>query len=280
MARISRSFRPYLLGWLVIFTLAFASTDLQGQEIRLSGRVIDVDSLQPLPSVHIFRQSDSLGTISSENGYFSIILQPTDSLIFSAVNYERKAIAIPDSLRKGRPYLEVEMKLRTILLKEVVVNAYLNPAAVNQYLENLDRLKQGKNKSDPKQDQLDYKGRQGTQPKHTVGFGSSTSPSGGTAIEGALTGLANLFNKRAKQQKRIKQLLEAEKLTDAAKAYDDFIDSKFNVEVIQEATGLEGIALDRFVAYCQLSNTFVYQATEYELLVAILRKLDSFQDQY
>ena len=278
----STSFNRWFLAvWLLLpFALLSGAGSLQAQELRLSGQVVDLDSLQPLPSVHIFRQSDSLGTISSENGYFSITLDPNDSLIFSTVNYERKVLAVPDSLRRGRPYLQVFLKARTILLKEVVVNAYLNPAAVNQYLENLDRLKQGNNKSEPERYQPATKGRQGVEREHTVGLGTSSNPNGGAALEGALTGLANLFNKRAKQQKKIKALLEADKLADAAKAYDDFIKSKFNVEVIQEATGLEGATLNRFVAYCKLSDTFVYQATEYELIVAILNKLDRFQGKY
>jgi len=238
--------------------------------IDVSGKVIDADSLTPIASVFIYVPDKEIGAISNENGFFSIRIKTTDTLVFSSVNYLSNFYILADSLKKGRPYIEIPMILRTIELKEVVVKGHLNPAAVRRYLDNLNRKRREDHPPNI------YRHKPHSEPistpagrKHTVSLGTSTKPEGGAALEGVLTGLANLFNKRAKQQKRIAALLEARQNREAQEAYKDFINSKFNENVVAEATGLTGALLDEFLQYCNLSDEFIYYATEYELIEAI-----------
>jgi len=245
------------------------------QQLSISGKVIDADSLQPVPSVHIYIKGQEQGTISNVNGFFNIALELGDTLIFSSVNYESKSLVPSDSMGLGRLFLEVLLRPRTVKLKEVVVYGQLNPAAVRRYLQNVKDKKRADNPPDmernvPKSEPL-------TRPKErktTVGLG--TSLQGGAALEGALTGLANLFNKRAQQQKRIAKLLEARKQQEAQAAYKQFIAEKFNQRIVAEATGLSGYKLQRFVTYCNFSDEFIYSASEYEMLAAIFAKLRRF----
>ncbi len=266
---------------VLIFTVAWSP--LLGQTtswINVSGKVIDADSLTPIASVYIYVPESTpgaialIGAVSNENGFFSIRIKITDTLAFSAVNYLTKYYVLPDSLKRGRPYIEIPMIFRTIELKEVVVKGHLNPAAVRRYLDNLRRRRKNENPANitrniPQSDPISTpKGR-----KHTVSLGTSTKPEGGAALEGVLTGLANLFNNRAQQQKRIAKFLEAQQTREAQEAYQNFIDSKFNEQLVSEATGLTGVRLEEFLNYCNLSNNFIYYATEYELLEAILDRL-------
>jgi len=251
----------------------------QNPLINISGKVVDADSLSPIPSVYIYVPDREKGAVTNENGFFSITIQTTDTLVFSAVNYLSKHYVLPDSLRKGRPYIEVALSMRTIELSEVIVQGHLNPAAVRRYLDNLNQKRKDENPPDI------YRNRPQSEPittpkgrEHTVSLGSSTKPEGGAALEGVLTGLANLFNKRAQQQKRIAALLEARRNREAQQAYQEFIDSRFNEDIVAEATGLEGSQLKEFLEYCNLSNEFIYNATEYELLEAIFNRYYRFMD--
>ena len=251
--------------------------------IDVSGKVIDADSLTPIASVFIYvpdQQAGGVsntGAISNENGFFSIRIKTTDTLVFSAVNYRSKFYLLPDSLKKGRPFIEIPMVFRTIELREVVVKGHLNPAAVRRYLDNLNRKRKADHppnihRNKPQSEPI-------TTPagrKHTVSLGTSTKPEGGAALEGVLTGLANIFNKRAQQQKRITAYLEARQNREAQAAYKDFIDSKFNEQVVAEATGLTGVRLDEFLRYCNLTDEFIYSATEYELIEAIFSRYYRF----
>jgi len=233
----------------------------------------------PLSSVHVYILNGEDGTITNKNGFFSIRMNPSDTLIFSAVSYQTSQYVLPDSLKKGNPFIEIALTLRTVQLKEVVVYGQLNPAAVRRYLDNIKNKKREDNPPDIQrkvpsaEPKTVPKGR-----KHTVGLGSSLE--GGAALEGVLTGLANLFNKRAQQQKRINKLLEARKNQEAQIAYQEFIKSKFNEKVVAEATGLEGKRLLLFLEYCNFNSEFIYSATEYELLEAIFAKLERFNQYY
>ncbi len=262
--------------WCFLWSL---SLNAQDQSLLLAGKVIDADSLRPLPSVHIYILNGEDGTITNKNGFFSIRMNPSDTLIFSAVSYQTRQYVLPDSLKEGNPFIEIALTLRPVQLKEVVVYGQLNPAAVRRYLDNIKNKKRQDNPPDIQrkvpsaEPKTVPKGR-----KHTVGLGSSLE--GGAALEGVLTGLANLFNKRAQQQKRINKLLEARKNQEAQIAYQEFIKSKFNEKLVAEATGLEGKRLLLFLEYCNFNSEFIYSATEYELLEAIFAKLERFNQYY
>ncbi len=273
--------RTYRLTVLVFLALSsfLNGQDLfaQATDIQLSGKVIDADSLSPIASVFIYVSGQERGAVTHENGFFSISFNPSDTLVFSSVNYQSKFYLLPDSLKSGRPFIEVKMNIRTIKLDPLVVKGHLNPAAVRRYIDNVNKKKKDENVPNI------YRNHPQSEPKttpagreHTVSLGTSTKPEGGAALEGALTGLANLFNKRAQQQKRIAALLEARQNREAQKAYQDFINTKFNEEVVSEATGLTGSELNEFLNYCNLSNEFVYYATEYELLEAIFARYYRF----
>ncbi len=253
----------------------------QGQSslIDVSGKVIDADSLTPIASVYIYVPDTEKGAITNENGFFSISINPTDTLVFSAVNYLPQVFVLPDSLKSGRPYIEIAMTLRTIELQEVVVKGHLNPEAVRRYLDNVNKKRKEENPPNI------YRDKPQSEPitkpagrKQTVSLGTSTRPEGGAALEGALTGLANLFNKRAQQQKRIAALIEAQQNREAQEAYLEFINSRFNEDVVSEATGLKGTELREFLEYCNLSNEFIYYASEYELLEAIFSRYYRFMN--
>ncbi len=243
--------------------------------IDVSGKIIDADSLDPIPAVHVFIKDQTQGTISNRNGFFSISIGVGDTLVFSSVGYHTLFYRLPDSLNIRNPFIEISLKSDTIKLKEVLVRGHLNPAAVRRYLENIKAQKRHNNPADLTRDIP--KSTPKTKPEgraHTVGLGSSTE--GGAALEGVLTGLANLFNKRAQQQKRIARLLEERRNLEAQKAYREFLDTKFNEQIVAEATGLQGSRLDKFLAYCNFSDEFIYAATEYEILAAIFSRLERF----
>lgn len=262
--------------WCLLWSLSIIAQD---RSLELAGKVIDADSLRPIPSVHVYVLNGETGTITNKNGFFSIRINPHDTLVLSEVSYQTKQFLLPDSLNKGRPYVEIAMQLRTVKLKEVVVYGQLNPAAVRRYLDNINNKKRADNPPDVFKKIPDAEPKSSPEArKHTVGLGSSLE--GGAALEGVLTGLANLFNKRAQQQKRINKLLEARKNQEAQLAYQEFIKSKFNENVVQEATGLTGRKLQRFLDYCNFTNEFIYSATEYEILAAIFAKLDRFNRYY
>ena len=78
----------------------------RAQEIRISGRVVDAKTKQPIPFVSIFLREEGTGALANEEGYFQIetlLKSQQDSLICMTMGYKRKSVSIErgqtDSLR-------------------------------------------------------------------------------------------------------------------------------------------------------------------------------------
>lgn len=70
----------------------------------------------PIPFVSIIVESETNGTSSEEDGSFSIVVDVTKNLVFSAVGYETKMVKVMESKN-------VELQKKVFELSEVVINS-------------------------------------------------------------------------------------------------------------------------------------------------------------
>jgi hypothetical protein len=89
--------------------------------IQFSGVVITSDSLNPVPFASVIISNTGRGTITDIYGYFSFVAQKGDSVIFSAIGFERAKYTIPTELKHNRYSLIQTLVRDTILLKEQVI---------------------------------------------------------------------------------------------------------------------------------------------------------------
>ena len=91
--------------------------------VQFSGLVLDGtdENLYPIPFANILISSDSRGTYSEWNGFFSIVAKKGDIVTFSAVGYKSVDYIIPDSLVDNRYSVVQLMTADTINLPETVV---------------------------------------------------------------------------------------------------------------------------------------------------------------
>jgi hypothetical protein len=110
-----------LLILITLCTVLFSSHAQADEKlIQLSGVVRNV-YLQPLQFVHILILNQRRGTISDTRGMFSFVVQPHDTIIFSAVGFKRTGLIIPDTLRSYHYPVDVIMKEDTIEIREVII---------------------------------------------------------------------------------------------------------------------------------------------------------------
>ncbi len=88
--------------------------------VQLTGRITN-EILEPLPFAHILIMNNLRGTISDNDGIFSIVTEVNDTVLFSTVGYKRRILVIPDTLPK--PFLTIDFILHqdTILIDEVEI---------------------------------------------------------------------------------------------------------------------------------------------------------------
>lgn len=132
---------------LALPTLAHSQVNLIAKKnvIQFSGIAVDADSLTPLPYVAIIIRNKERGVYSNENGYYSFVVEPNDTLDFYALGYHRAGFIISDTISTNH-YTHVQaLRIDTILLQVAVIypwpskeqfkNAFLNSDIPGDNLE-------------------------------------------------------------------------------------------------------------------------------------------------
>lgn len=89
--------------------------------IQLSGVVISGESLDPLAYTTIFDKTQRRGVIADYYGYFSMVVMPGDTLLFSFFGYKTSSYIVPDSLTEKRYSIIHMIDKDTLNLPEVQV---------------------------------------------------------------------------------------------------------------------------------------------------------------
>ncbi|MCA1763511.1 MAG: carboxypeptidase-like regulatory domain-containing protein [Cryomorphaceae bacterium] len=89
--------------------------------IQFSGVVITGDSLSPVPFTNVVIENTQRGTMTDYYGYFSFVAQKGDSILFSAVGYQRSRFVIADTLDDNKYSLIQIMVSDTVDLPPAVV---------------------------------------------------------------------------------------------------------------------------------------------------------------
>jgi hypothetical protein len=89
--------------------------------VELYGVVMSADSLKALPSVSIVVKGRNQGTISSEQGVFSIVVLKGDEIEFTSVGYKPKRVTIPKTLDGNQQSIIQLMVEDTVYLPATII---------------------------------------------------------------------------------------------------------------------------------------------------------------
>ncbi len=114
---------------ICLFLLVFAAHTAWSQEVdkanlvQFSGMVLDgsTEQLFPVPYTNILVKDKKRGTYSDFEGFFSIVVEKGDIIVFSAVGYKTVEFTIPVDLEDDRYSLVQLMSQDAINLPETVV---------------------------------------------------------------------------------------------------------------------------------------------------------------
>lgn len=103
---------PYLI--FLFACLGFAQIS-QGQEnnrldsvVQLYGVIMTADSLQAIPGASVIVENKGRGTLTNEQGVFSIVVLKGDNILFSVVGFKDKLIHIPTKM-EGNQYSVIQL---------------------------------------------------------------------------------------------------------------------------------------------------------------------------
>lgn len=93
--------------------------EIFAQDTRISGTLVHASTFKPIPAAHIVNQTLGKGTISTEEGFFSIPVSIQDTLYVSALGFAKKELIITDSLLEATKNIRLPLEPVVYELAEV-----------------------------------------------------------------------------------------------------------------------------------------------------------------
>ena len=228
------------------------------EKIKINGVIYDAKTSERIPFVHIIDENRNTGTSADDNGNFSFTTNRGDSIKFTAVGFSDFLFILNDSIRSNS-YHVIRLEPKAYLLESM--DFYASDPMKGFYLKDIPR------------DTIRIGGSKGAP----GGAYWNVLPSGGS---GYITAFANLFNKQAKQEKKLQEILEEERMLKMQEEVEmvrqKTSTDKYNRALVQRITDLEGEALDGFILEFKPSRGFILRATEYEIALQIVESYRAY----
>lgn len=120
--------KSFLYFLFILFALPFTVKaqfeNYKDTVVQLYGVVMSADSLQGLPGVSIEVKGRHQGTISNDQGVFSIVVLKGDQLEFTSVGYKPKSVTIPKNLEGNQQSMIQLMVQDTVYLAATIIKKY------------------------------------------------------------------------------------------------------------------------------------------------------------
>lgn len=111
----------YSLIIVFVFSVHLSSAQVNKKVIQFSGVVVNGDSLQPVPYTNISLKGSNHGTMSDYFGFFSVVAESYDTIVFSSLGFRQSQYIIPGDLKENHYSIIQMLQKDTILLKETVI---------------------------------------------------------------------------------------------------------------------------------------------------------------
>jgi hypothetical protein len=118
--------KKYLLLFLTSFFILHFSAKAQFESfkdsvVQLYGVVMTADSLKAIPSVSVVVKGQNRGTITNEQGVFSIVVLKGDQIEFTSIGYKPKVVSIPKNLEGNQQSMVQLLVQDTVFLPATII---------------------------------------------------------------------------------------------------------------------------------------------------------------
>ncbi|HKJ06316.1 MAG TPA: carboxypeptidase-like regulatory domain-containing protein [Flavobacteriaceae bacterium] len=240
-------------------TQASVDTLIIDEPIYLKGTIISNTTKEPLVGAHVFNLNSVYGSISNDEGKFSILTQPKDTLYFSYLGYQSIKLKVTKDLLKGNE-LVVELIEKREEMKEVVVRSHKLIGVLEIDAKNVPTNKYAR---------IYISGL-----KQTYEIGatkrSTTINSPLAALFKPIDAVYNMFGKKPKQLRKLKKLRDDDNLR-------NLLEAKFDRELMMEYLDMSSEELNDLLNECNYSDYFIKQASDLQLIEAVLLCYENYK---
>ena len=105
---------------ILLLLIASLSVQVNGQQVNVSGTVVDKEDQLPLPGVSVIIKGTTIGTVTDAEGKYSLAAPDNQSVVvFTFVGYVAQEIQVG-----SQNLINVSMSQDLRQLSEVVINGY------------------------------------------------------------------------------------------------------------------------------------------------------------
>ena len=230
------------------FYISFSQEDEPAQELRAT--VINAQTDFPLESVHIINLNKVKGTITNENGKFSLTASVNDTLYLTYLGFKPQKVRVTNDMFKFED-TKISLTELAYALEEVIVRPYQLTGFLEIDVKNL-----------PINDAYQYS-ISGLNKSYEAG---NKNPSAVTKVLGAILNpadlLRNLFGKKPRQMRKLQQMKQDDDIR-------NLLASKFDRETLTELLQIEKMDIDDILNNCNYSKSFITTANDLQILDAI-----------
>lgn len=246
-----RILKHYMKKIFLLIALVFTVANSFAQDDTIiKGTVMNDANANVLENVNIVNLNQVKGTTTNEKGEFAIKAAVNDTLYFSYLGFKSLRVRVTnDWLKFGD--IKVKMTELGIALEEVVVK----PVQLTGYVEIDAKLI-------PIYDNYRYR----ISGLNTGYEGGSNQPGAVSKVLSSIFNpadfLYNVFGKRPKQMRKLRQMKEDDEIR-------NLLQSKFDRETLMAVLQLERADIDEILNKCSYSKDFIRTANDLQILDAI-----------
>ncbi|GAB1309063.1 hypothetical protein KH5_17460 [Urechidicola sp. KH5] len=230
----------------------------QDKPVSLKGTIIDGASKNPLGGAHVFNMNSVRGTITLNDGTFTLPTKVNDTIFISYLGFQSVKIRISNDLLKGNE-LEITMYQKDETLTEVNVKSTTLVGVLEIDAKNIPKDKFTRIHID------------GLPQTYEVGAPRrNTYSSAVDAVFHPVDFIYNKFGKNPKQLRKLKQIKEQDEVRAV-------LDEKIDRELMLQYLELTREELDELLDDCNYSDYFIQTASDIQVLEAVLECYENYR---
>jgi len=237
----------------IVFSISLICYGLCAQKLEqgtvLIGKVLDAETGIPLTGVHLVNVQNG-GTTSDIDGNFRLTLSEGDTVIFTHIGYHDYLVPIPVGYSG---YLELDIGLTPAVTELSELLIYQWPTTIDEFKQRLLAAEV------EEEEKVVIPGSNNQSPR-------PVKPGIGSPISFIQSKLSKKIRRRKEFQKK-RAVLEN---TQSARA-------RYSAAYVSEITGIDDEKIDEFMEYCKLSDTWLAEVNDYDLIIAINQCYKDFQ---
>jgi hypothetical protein len=237
---------------IYLFTLTLGQATFAQELFTFKGKIVDGKNNTPLYYSIIINKRTNTGVTSNTDGSFAMKVLKSDTLLISSSGYSVRKLAVIKALENISLNNGCNGETSTIALSNLQYN--LKSITIRPDIDLDDFKKQLKRIKTPESDKYD---------KATNFANAFGSP---------ITYFYTMFSKLEKSKRLVEQLTNDDNRLDLRRAL-------FKTYMFESYEKLNPNQLDAFIRYCNFTDEYIKQSTEYELALAIKKNYYSYTNQ-